>query len=63
MSSASEVNNNKIDKSLNANLIGPFIPFIQQLTRLLVLLFMVTTLLFFMLRLAGDPALVLAGND
>ena len=24
---------------------------------------MVTTLLFFMLRLAGDPALVLAGND
>ena len=64
MSSSSEVNNNKVDKSLiNANLIGPFIPFIQQLSRLLVLLFMVTTLLFFMLRLAGDPALVLAGND
>lgn len=43
--------------------IGPFVPFLQQLTRLAVLLFMVTTLLFFMLRLAGDPALVLAGND
>ena len=45
------------------SLIGPFIPVLHQLTRLAVLLFMVTTLLFFMLRLAGDPALVLAGND
>ena len=45
------------------SLIGPAIPILHQLTRLAVLLFMVTTLLFFMLRLAGDPALVLAGND
>jgi peptide/nickel transport system permease protein len=45
------------------SLIGPFVPVLHQLTRLAVLLFMVTTLLFFMLRLAGDPALVLAGND
>jgi peptide/nickel transport system permease protein len=45
------------------SLIGPFVPVFHQLTRLAVLLFMVTTLLFFMLRLAGDPALVLAGND
>lgn len=45
------------------NLIAPLVPVLQQLTRLVVLLFMVTTLLFFMLRLAGDPALVLAGND
>lgn len=45
------------------SLIGPFVPVLHQLTRLATLLFMVTTLLFFMLRLAGDPALVLAGND
>jgi peptide/nickel transport system permease protein len=45
------------------NLIAPLVPVLQQLTRLVVLIFMVTTLLFFMLRLAGDPALVLAGND
>lgn len=45
------------------SLIGPFIPVLHQLMRLAVLLFMVTTLLFFMLRLAGDPALVLAGPD
>ena len=45
------------------SLMGPLVPVMHQLTRLVVLLFMVTTLLFFMLRLAGDPALVLAGND
>jgi len=45
------------------SLLAPLTPILQQLTRLVVLLFMVTTLLFFMLRLAGDPALVLAGND
>ena len=64
MSSSSETSNNNMIRSLGSiSFIGPFIPFIQQTTRLLVLLFMVTTLLFFMLRLAGDPALVLAGND
>ena len=38
-------------------------PVIVQLRKLAFLLFFVTTLLFFLLRLAGDPALVLAGND
>jgi ABC-type dipeptide/oligopeptide/nickel transport system permease component len=45
------------------SLMGPLVPVLHQLIRLIVLLFTVTTLLFFMLRLAGDPALVLAGND
>jgi peptide/nickel transport system permease protein len=38
-------------------------PFLLQLRKLAFLLFFVTTLLFFLLRYAGDPALVLAGND
>ena len=38
-------------------------PFLLQLRRLAFLLFFVTTLLFFLLRAAGDPALVLAGSD
>ena len=46
-----------------ASIMNSLAPIMQQLSRLLVLLFTVTTLLFFMLRLAGDPALVLAGND
>lgn len=40
-----------------------FVPFLLQLRKLAWLLFAVTTLLFFLLRQAGDPALVLAGND
>ncbi|MBM3515316.1 MAG: ABC transporter permease, partial [Alphaproteobacteria bacterium] len=39
------------------------IPLLLQLRKLAWLLFAVTTLLFFLLRQAGDPALVLAGND
>ncbi len=38
-------------------------PVLLQLRRLAFLLFFVTTLLFFLLRAAGDPALVLAGTD
>lgn len=38
-------------------------PWARRITNLLVLLFSLTTLLFFLLRVAGDPALVLAGND
>jgi peptide/nickel transport system permease protein len=39
------------------------VPLLLQLRKLAWLLFAVTTLLFFLLRQAGDPALVLAGND
>lgn len=39
------------------------LPFMFQMRKLAWLLFTVTTLLFFLLRQAGDPALVLAGND
>ncbi len=42
---------------------APFMPLLAQLPKLAFLLFFVTTLLFFLLRLAGDPAVVLAGND
>ncbi len=38
-------------------------PALQRLIDLLILLFALTTLLFFLLRVAGDPALVLAGPD
>jgi peptide/nickel transport system permease protein len=45
------------------SLLTTLMPFLLQLRKLAFLLFFVTTLLFFLLRLAGDPALVLAGND
>ena len=44
-------------------LITPLIPVLRPAGKLLFLLWAVTTLLFFLLRVAGDPALVLAGND
>jgi len=50
-------------KTSALSLLAPFLPLLSQLQRLAFLLFFVTTLLFFLLRLAGDPALVLAGND
>ncbi|MCB2106985.1 MAG: ABC transporter permease [Rhodobacteraceae bacterium] len=43
--------------------IATVMPLLLQLRKLAWLLFAVTTLLFFTLRAAGDPALVLAGND
>ena len=44
-------------------LLTPLVPFLKPAGKLLFLLWAVTTLLFFLLRVAGDPALVLAGND
>ncbi|MDX2142123.1 MAG: ABC transporter permease [Rhodospirillaceae bacterium] len=44
-------------------LLSAAIPLLLQLRKLAWLLFAVSTLLFFLLRQAGDPALVLAGND
>lgn len=45
------------------DILAALMPFLLQLRKLLWLVFTVTTLLFFLLRAAGDPALVLAGND
>jgi peptide/nickel transport system permease protein len=39
------------------------VPLLAQLPKLAFLLLFVTTLMFFLLRLAGDPAVVLAGSD
>ena len=46
-----------------SSVLSMFVPLLLQLRKLAWLLFAVTTLLFFLLRQAGDPALVLAGND
>src|SRR5687767_12229412 len=51
------------NKAEAPSLLTTAMPFLLQLRKLAFLLFFVTTLLFFLLRLAGDPALVLAGND
>jgi peptide/nickel transport system permease protein len=45
------------------DILSAAMPFLLQLRKLGWLVFTVTTLLFFLLRAAGDPALVLAGND
>jgi peptide/nickel transport system permease protein len=45
------------------DILSAALPFLLQLRKLAWLVFTVTTLLFFLLRAAGDPALVLAGND
>jgi len=50
-------------KTSGQDLLSALMPFLFQLRKLAWLVFTVTTLLFFLLRAAGDPALVLAGND
>ncbi|MBL8629157.1 MAG: ABC transporter permease [Rhodospirillaceae bacterium] len=50
-------------KATGQDFIAGLMPLLLQLRKLAWLLFTVTTLLFFLLRAAGDPALVLAGND
>ena len=50
-------------KTTAQDILTGLIPLFLQLRKLAWLIFAVTTLLFFVLRQAGDPALVLAGND
>jgi peptide/nickel transport system permease protein len=52
-----------IQQNTGQDFIAGLLPFLHQLRKLAWLLFLVSTLLFFLLRQAGDPALVLAGND
>ncbi|MSO96805.1 MAG: ABC transporter permease [Rhodospirillaceae bacterium] len=50
-------------KAAVSDIMTALMPLLFQLRKLAWLLFTVTTLLFFLMRQAGDPALVLAGND
>lgn len=63
MSSVAENAPSAAAPTAGSSAITLLMPLLLQLRKLAWLLFAVTTLLFFLLRQAGDPALVLAGND
>ena len=63
MSAATDTTDASAGKAAQPSMLATAMPLLLQLRKLAFLLFFVTTLLFFLLRLAGDPALVLAGND
>ncbi len=63
MSAATNTTDATTGKAAQPSMLATAMPLLLQLRKLAFLLFFVTTLLFFLLRLAGDPALVLAGND
>ncbi len=63
MSSTAETATGAASRTTGSDIWSALLPFLYQLRKLAWLVFTVTTLLFFLLRAAGDPALVLAGND